>query len=92
LAASLALAAAGVNFHADAFADPELVDVGSERCHRAHIFVAGREVLVEGQAAADARRRAAMDDLEIGGADRHRVDADQNFRAARNRRRFLAQQ
>jgi len=36
--------------------------------------------------------RAAMDDLEIGGADRHRVDADQNFRATRNGRRFLAQQ
>jgi hypothetical protein len=31
LPASLALAAAGVDFHADAFADPELVDVGSER-------------------------------------------------------------
>jgi hypothetical protein len=33
-----------------------------------------------------------MDDLEIGGTDRHRVDPDQHFRAFWNRRRFVAQQ
>ena len=58
LAAALALAAAGMDFHADAFADLELVDVGSERGDRAHIFMARREILVEGQAALNARRRA----------------------------------
>ena len=57
LAAALALAAAGMDLDADALADPELVDVRSERRDRPHIFVARREILVEGQAAQDARRR-----------------------------------
>src|SRR6202040_2229713 len=71
LSAPLALTTTGVDFHADAFADCELVDVGSERGNRAHIFMAWREVLVEGQAALNARRRAAVNDLEIGSADRN---------------------
>ena len=81
-----------MNLHTDALADCELVHIRSERCDRPHILVAWRKILVEGQAAADARRRAAMDDLEIGGADCHRVDADQNFRAPGYRRRFVAQE
>ena len=81
-----------MDFHADALADLEFVDIGPEGCDRAHIFMAGREILVEGQAAADARRRAAVDDLKVGRADRHRVDADQHFRAPRNRRGLVAQQ
>ena len=35
----------------------ELVDARAERHHRPHVFVAGREVLVERQAALDHRRR-----------------------------------
>jgi hypothetical protein len=46
--------------------------------------MARRKVLVEGQAALDARRRPAVDDLEVGGADRNGVDPDQNFRAPRH--------
>jgi hypothetical protein len=65
-----------VNLHADPFADLELVDVGPECCDRAHVFVAGREIPVEGQAATNAGRRAAMNDFEIGGADRNRIDPD----------------
>ena len=53
LAAALALAAAGMDFDGDALADRKLVDAGSERDDRAHIFVAGREILVERLAAQD---------------------------------------
>ncbi len=50
-AASLALAAAGVDLDRDALTDLVFVNAGAERHHRAHIFVAGREVLVKRQAA-----------------------------------------
>jgi hypothetical protein len=79
LSAPLALTTSGVDFHADAFVDFELVDTWSERGNRAHIFVAGREILVEGQAALNDRRRAAVNDLKVGCADWNCVDADQNF-------------
>src|SRR5260370_41250514 len=84
LAASLALAAPRMDLHADAFADFKFIDAGSECCNGAHIFMAGRKILVEGQAALNARRRAAVNDLKIGCADRDRVDADQDFGAAWN--------
>jgi hypothetical protein len=58
-----------VDFHADAFVDFELVDTWSERGNRAHIFVAGREILVEGQAALNDRRRTAVNDLKVGCAN-----------------------
>ena len=89
LAATLALAAAGMNLHRDALADPVLVDAGPERHHRAHVFVAGREVLVEGVPALNGGRRAVIDDLEIGGADRHRVDAHQHLGLLRHRHRLF---
>ena len=92
LAAALALAAAGMDFHADALADRELVDGRSEGHDRAHIFMAGRKVLVEGQAALNARRRSAMDDLKVGGADGNGVDPDQDFCAPRHRGGLVAQQ
>jgi hypothetical protein len=69
-------------------ADPVFVDAGAERNDRAHIFVAGREVLVERHGALDQRRRSVIDDLEIGGADRNRIDAEQNFRMS-GRRNWL---
>lgn len=59
-----------MNLDRYALADLKLLDAGSERYHCAHLFVAGREVLVEWQAAFDRRRRPVIDDLEIGGADR----------------------
>jgi hypothetical protein len=91
LAASLALAAAGMDFHADAFPDFELVDVRSECGDRAHIFMAGREILVERQATPDAGRRAAMDDFEVSCADGNGVDAHQHFGASGDWRGFVAQ-
>ena len=91
LAASLALAAPRMDLYADAFADFKFIDAGSECCNGAHIFMAGRKILVEGQAALNACRRAAVDDLKIGCADRDRVDADQDFGAAGNRCGLVAQ-
>ena len=88
-AAALALAAAGVDLHRDAVADGELVDAGPERCDRAHVLVAGRPVLVEGQAALDQRRRPVRDHVEVGGADRDRVDAHQHLGPLRHRHRLL---
>jgi hypothetical protein len=89
LAAALALAAAGVDFDRDALADAVFVDAGAERHHGAHIFVAGRKILVERHAALDRGRRAVVDDFEIGGANRDRVDTDQNFGALGHRHRLL---
>ena len=51
LAAALALAAAGVNLHGHALADPVFVDARPERDHGAHIFMPGGEVLVVRHAA-----------------------------------------
>ena len=89
LAAALALAAAGVDLHRDALADPVFVDAGTERHDRAHVFVARREVLVERHAALDRGGRAVPDDLQIGGADRDRVDAHQHLGALRHRHRLV---
>jgi hypothetical protein len=47
-----------MNLHTDSLADLELVDVRPECRNRAHIFVAWREILVEGQAALNTRWRA----------------------------------
>src|SRR5581483_3469144 len=85
LTAAFALAAAGVDLDRDPLADPVLVDTGTERHHRAHIFVTGREVLVERQAALNRCRRPVIDDLEVGRADRDRVDANKDFCLFRNR-------
>ena len=89
LAAALALAAAGVDLDGDALADFVLVDAGAERDDGAHIFVAGREILVERHAALDQGRRAVIDDFKIGRADRDRVDANQHLGAFRHRHRLM---
>src|SRR6266403_1852073 len=86
-----AVTTSGVNFHADAFSDFELVDTWSERGNRTHIFMTGREILVEGQTAPNARRRAAVNDLKVSCTDRNGSDADQNFRAPWSRRWFVPQ-
>src|SRR5882724_7422659 len=91
LAASLALSATGVDLHADTFADLKFINAGSEGCNGAHIFMAGRKILVERQAALDVRRRAAVNDFKIGCADRDGVDADQDFGAPWNRCGFVAE-
>ena len=49
LAASLALAAAGMNLDRNPLTDVVLVNTGPERHDRAHVFVTGREVFVERQ-------------------------------------------
>src|SRR6185437_7586979 len=64
-------------------------DPGPERRDRAHIFVAGREILVERHAAQDRGRRAVIDDLQIGGADCHRIDAHQHLGALGHRHRLF---
>ena len=91
LAAALALAAAGMDLHGDALADAVLIDAGPERHDRAHIFVAGREVLVERHAAQDRCRRAMIDDFQVGRADRHRVDTHQHLGALGHRNRLFGE-
>src|SRR5258708_36443506 len=77
-----------MDFHADPFANAELVDVRAKSGDRAHIFMARRKVLVEGQTTLNAGRRARMDDLKVSRADRDRIDPDQDFRACRNGHRL----
>ena len=89
LAAALALAAAGMDLDRHALADLVFVDAGAERRDRAHVFMAGRQVLVERHAALNRGGRAVRDDLEIGRADRDRVDAHQHLGALRHRHRLF---
>src|SRR5262245_27975554 len=91
LAAALALAAAGMNLDRHALADAVFVDARPERDHGPHIFVPGGEILVVRHAAPDQRRRPMIDDLEIGRADRDRVDAHQDLGLFRHRYRLLPQ-
>src|SRR6516225_9973582 len=91
LAAALALAAAGMNLDGHALADAVFVDARPERDHSAHVFVPGGEVLVVRHAAPDQRRRPVIDDLEVGRADRDRVDAHQHLGLLRHRDRLLPQ-
>src|SRR6185437_9333620 len=91
LAAALAAAAAGMHLDGDAIAHLILVDGGPEFYHGAHVFVAGREILVEGQAALDLRRDAVADDLEVGGAHSNGVDAHQHLGRSRLRHRLVRQ-
>src|SRR6516164_7120601 len=72
-----------MNFDGDTLTDLVFIDTWPERYDRAHVFMARREVLVERQAALNRRRRPVIDDFEIGGADRHRIDAHQHFRLLR---------
>ena len=88
LAAALALAAAGVNLDRHALADPVFVDARPERDHGAHVFMPGGEVLVVRHAAQDRGRRSVIDDLEIGRADRDRVDAHEHLGLVRHRHRL----
>src|SRR5581483_4785748 len=90
LTASLALAATCMNFHRHALPDVELIDTGAERGNGSHVLVARCEVLVERETALDMGGRAGVDDLKIGGADRHSVDADQHFRSLWHRGRLVA--
>src|SRR6516225_6345605 len=91
LAAALALAAAGMNLDGHALADAVFVDARPERDHSAHVFVPGGEVLVVRHAAPDQRRRPVIDDLEVGRADRDRVDTHQHLGLLRHRYRLLPQ-
>src|SRR5947207_10243228 len=75
LPATFAAAAAGMNFDGDAITDPVFVHRRPELYDRAHIFVADRKVLMEGQAAFDHGGDAVAEDFEIGCADRHCVDS-----------------
>ena len=58
LAAALAATAAGVDLDRDALANDKFVNRRSEFDNRAHVFVTGREVLVERRLAADNAREA----------------------------------
>jgi hypothetical protein len=85
----LAAAAAGVHLDRDAVADLVLVDGGAELHDRAHVFMARGEVLVEGHAALDQRRRAVLDDLQVGGAHGDGVDAHQHLGGTGLRHRLV---
>ena len=91
LAAALALSAAGMNFHRHALADPVFVDAGAKRHDGAHIFVTGREILVERIATLNRGGRTVIDNLEIGRADRDCIDAHQHLGPLRYRYRLLAE-
>ena len=80
-----------MNLDGDALADRELIDPRPEPDDRAHVFVAGRQVLVERQSALDHRRRAVIDVVEVGGADGDRVDPQQHLRSGRHRDGLLRQ-
>jgi hypothetical protein len=90
LPAALALSAAGMDLDRDPLADRKFVDTGPERRDFAHVLVARREVLVEGQPALDLGRRAVVNHLQVGGADGYRIDANEHFRLLGNRDRLLA--
>src|SRR5215470_18727538 len=83
-AAPLALSATRMNLDCDARADLVFVDTGSKRDDRAHVLMAGGEVLVERQPTLNRRRRTVIDDLKIGCTDRNRIDTHQYFRLFRN--------
>src|ERR1044071_6874124 len=89
LAAALAAATAGVNFHGDALAELKFVDGRAELHDGAHIFMAGREAAIERQPAIDHRRYTVADDLDIGRAYRDRVDAHENLGRPRFRNRLF---
>jgi len=91
LAAALALPAAGMDFHGDPLADAVLVHTWTERRHGAHIFVAGREHLIERFAAPDHRRLTMRYDFQISRADRDGIDAHQHLGAARRGDRLVHQ-
>jgi len=78
-----------VNFHRYAIADVELVHPGTELDDGAHVFMTGREILVERRAALDQRGRTAVDDFEVGRAHRDRIDAHEHFGGAGLRHRFI---
>ena len=78
-AASLTASAAGVYLDGDAIPDGVFVDTRPELDHGAHIFVARREILVEGEAAPDPCGQTFGDDLHVRAADGDRVDPDQNL-------------
>src|SRR5262249_31045890 len=69
LAASFALSEAGVNLNRHTLSDFVLIDAGSERHACAHVFMAGREILIERQTALDRGGRTAVDNFKIGSAD-----------------------
>jgi hypothetical protein len=75
----------------DAVAERELVDRGPELDHRAHVFMARGEPLVERQLALDQRRQPVLQNLDVGGADRDRVDPQQHLGRTRLGHRLLGE-
>jgi hypothetical protein len=65
------------------------VNAGAQSHDGPHIFVTGRETLVVRVAALNLGGRAVINDFQIGGADRHGVDANQNLGARRRGNRFV---
>ncbi len=89
LPAPLAAAAAGMDLDGDAITDPVLVHARPELDDGAHIFMARREILVEGGAALDHGGQSLGDDLHVRPADGHGVDPHQNFGWSRFRNGFF---
>lgn len=66
-----------MDFDADSLADVELIDIRLEGDNRAHIRGPAQFLLKVSQP--KCLRGAGMNDLEVGRADRNRIDAHQNF-------------
>src|SRR6185437_10725706 len=79
LAAPRAAPAAGVDLDRDAIANLEFVDRRAQLDDGAHIFVPDGEALVEGKLAIDGSGQTMPHDLDVGGANRDRIDAHENF-------------
>ena len=86
---ALALAAAGVDFDGYPLADLILVDTRAKRHDGSHVFMTGREALIVWSATFDLCRRTMVDDLQVGCANRDRVNAHQHLGALGNRYRFV---
>ena len=91
LAAAFAATATGVHFDRHPVADMKLVDALPEFDHGTHVLVARRKVLVERQPPLKHRGRALVNDLQIGRADRNRVDPHQHLGRARLGHGFVDQ-
>src|SRR5205814_1732540 len=89
LTAALTAAAPGMHLDRDALADLKLIDGRAELDNRAHIFVARRKAAIEWRSAINHRRHAVADDLDIGRADRDRIDPHEDLGRPGLRHRLL---
>jgi hypothetical protein len=78
-----------MNLDRHALPDGVFVDARAERHHGAHVFMTRSKVLVVRHAALDQCRGPMPNDLEVGGANCNRVDAQKNLGTLRHRHRLV---